>query len=403
MALIVQKFGGTSVGSIERIKASAKLVEKEILKGNSVIVVVSAMAGTTDHLINLTKEITKTPYGSGLAEYDSIISSGEQVSAGLFVLALQSMGLSARSWQGWQIPIYTNKVHSKAFIEKIATKNILDSLSRGEIAVVTGFQGITKDNKITTLGRGGSDTTAVAIASAFKAQRCDIYTDVDGVYSTDPRMVKSAKKLENVDYDEMLELASLGAKVLHTRSTAIAKRHDVNLNIVSSFEEKKGTKILHEELNSEKLIENYNVTGIALSQNEVRFIIKKSKLDTKELAKIIAPLTSSQIGIDMIINTNESIEFNVLKTEADITKKLLLSTGFLIENHININENISKISLVGIGIKSNLMVLQKLYEVMSEKTIEIIALISSEIKISFLINKEYSELAVQSLHNAFID
>ncbi len=402
MAIVVQKFGGTSVANIERIRNVAKLVQKEAKKGNKIAVVVSAMSGETNKLAGFVNEFKI----KSESEYDTVVSSGEQVTSGLLAIALQELGLKARSYQGWQLGINTDSSHSKARIAEINTKPLLDGFKKGEIAVIPGFQGVTEDGRITTLGRGGSDTSAVAVAAALKADRCDIYTDVDGVYTTDPRIVPEARKLQKVGYEEMLEMASLGAKVLHSRSVELAAKYKVPLQVLSSFENVPGTMLVE----NEEIMERRLVTGIAYSQNEARVTLISVENTPGVAAKIFAPLATAEVNVDMIVqNVSEDgkktdVSFTVPKGELDKAIKTLEAAkkakklGY---SKIISDGKVAKVSVIGIGMQSHSGIAAKMFETLASKGINIFVISTSEIKISVLIDSSYMELAVRALHEAY--
>ena len=401
MELLVLKFGGTSVADITRIKKVALKVKLEVDKGNKIIVVVSAMSGVTNNLINLVKEASENYQ---LSEYDSILASGEQVTAALLSIALQALKIKSRSWLGWQVPIITNNVHGKALIKKIKTENISHSLDNDLVAIVSGFQGISSNNRITTLGRGGSDTTAVALAAAFSADRCDIYTDVDGVYTTDPRIVKNARKLDYITYEEMLELASQGAKVLQTRSVALAMKYSVNLRVLSSFEDLPGTIIRNEGHNMEKT----EISGIAHSLNEAKITLSGVLDKPGQAAEIFGALAKHAINVDMIVqsstidNTSTDITFTIPETDLKIVQQVIKD----IKNKIGFikftsDTNVVKISVVGNAMRTQSGIANTMFETLAKNQINIHVISTSEIKISVLISSEYKELAMRSLHSAF--
>ncbi|MCD6036089.1 MAG: aspartate kinase [Rickettsiales bacterium] len=405
MALIVQKFGGTSVADIERIRNVANKVKREIEQGNQVAVVVSAMAGTTNQLVAWAEQVSKLHSDESLAEYDSVVSSGEQVTSGLLALTLQSMGIKARSWLGWQLGLKTNQVYSKARIEDIDATDLKQSLARGEVAVVAGFQGIDPgSNRITTLGRGGSDTSAVALAAALKADRCDIYTDVDGVYTTDPRLVPQARKLEKIAYEEMLEMASQGAKVLQTRSVEMAMKHNVRVQVLSSFSDIPGTLLVDEE----EVMERHLITGITYSRNESQITLTRVPNKPGIAAQIFAPLTDGEINVDMIVqNISETGEhtdmtFTVARTDAERAKAVLDNQkekiGF---KTLLLDNGVAKVSVIGVGMRSHAGIAQKMFSTLAEKGINILVITTSEIKISVLIKEEYTDIALRALHTAY--
>ena len=401
MELLVLKFGGTSVADITRIKKVALKVKLEVDKGNKIIVVVSAMSGVTNDLINLVKE---TSENYQLSEYDTILSSGEQITAALLSIALQALNIKSRSWLGWQIPIITNNFYGKALIKEIKTENISQSLDNDFVAIVSGFQGISGENRITTLGRGGSDTSAVALAAAFSADRCDIYTDVDGVYTTDPRIVKNARKLDYITYEEMLELASQGAKVLQTRSVALAMKYSVNLRVLSSFEDLPGTTIRNEGYNMEKT----EISGIAYSLNEAKITLSGVLDKPGQAAEIFGALAKHAINVDMIVqsstidNTSTDITFTIPETDLKIVQQVIKDIknkiGFL---KFTSDTNVVKISVVGNAMRTQSGIANTMFETLAKNQINIHVISTSEIKISVLISSEYKELAMRSLHSAF--
>ena len=401
MARIVMKFGGTSVGSIERIKAVADKVKAERDRGNEVVVVVSAMAGTTDELVALTRE---TGPFHDVREYDTVVSTGEQVSAGLLAIALQNLGVDARSWLGWQLPITTDAIHGAARVEEVGTETIEKRLDLGQVAVVAGFQGLAGDNRITTMGRGGSDTSAVAMAAALDADRCDIYTDVDGVYTADPRMAPRARKIDTITFEEMLEMASGGAKVLQTRSVAMAMRHGVNLQVLSSFEDRPGTMVIKEE----EIMEKNPVSGIAYSTDEAKLTLAALEDRPGVAAAVFGALADHNVNVDMIVQTAASakgktdITFSLPGSELDRAVKALEAVkSDIAYEKLLAAEDICKISVIGMAMRSQPGVARTMFETLSEKGINIEAISTSEIKISVLIGREYTELAVRSLHTAF--
>lgn len=406
MPVLVMKFGGTSVASLDKIKSAAERVASEVSAGNSVIVIVSAMAGKTNELVGWVNE-TSPLYDA--REYDAIVSSGENVTAGLMALTLQEMDIPARSWQGWQVPVITTSAHSAARIEEIQTENITSKFSEGmRVAVVAGFQGVSDTDRTTTLGRGGSDTTAVAFAAAFDAFRCDIYTDVDGIYTTDPRITEKAKKLNKISFEEMLELASLGAKVLQTRSVELAMRFNVKLRVLSSFDSPEigsGTLVCSEE----EIMESNVVSGIAYSRDEAKMTLISVADRPGIAAAIFGPLSEAGINVDMIIQ-NIAEEGRTDMTFSCPTDQVLRAEKALndakSEGEINFSQlvadtNVAKISAVGIGMRSQSGVAAKMFRTLSNEGINIKVIATSEIKISVLVDRKYMELAVQSLHDAF--
>lgn len=406
MPVLVMKFGGTSVATLDRIKRAAKRVGREVANGYDVIVIVSAMSGETNKLVGYVDE-TSPMYDA--REYDAVVSSGENVTAGLMALTLQEMDVPARSWQGWQVPLKTNSAHSSARIEEIPSDNINAKFAEGmKVAVVAGFQGISPEGRITTLGRGGSDTTAVAFAAAFDAERCDIYTDVDGVYTTDPRIESKARKMDRVAFEEMLELASLGAKVLQTRSVELAMRYKVKLRVLSSFEEydpNAGTLICAEE----DIVESNVVSGIAASREEAKMTLVSVADRPGIAAAIFGPLADSGVNVDMIIqNISEDGRTDMTfscptdqVSRAQAAMQALKDKGELNFAEIISDTEVAKISLVGIGMRSQSGVAAKMFKVLCDEGINIKVIATSEIKISVLIDRKYTELAVQSLHDAF--
>ena len=405
MSRLVMKFGGTSVGSIERIKHVAEIIKAEVDSKNQIVVVLSAMAGETDKLVNLTKELSKEFYPP---DYDVVISSGEQVSVGALSGLLNSKGIKSQSLLGWQVPIVTSNDHKSSRIEAISSKGILSLLEEDIVVIIPGFQGISPEGKITTLGRGGSDTSAVAVAAAIDADFCDIYTDVDGVYTTDPNKVPNAKRLDKISYEEMLEMSSLGAKVLQTRSVETAMNNDVVLRVLSSFsqigDEKKGTLVCSEDSISDKKI----VTGVAASTNDAKLTLTGIKDKPGVAAEILGALASKSINVDMIVQNisndrkTTDLTYTVPKEEFDKAKNLMkdLSNNLSYESLI-VDSNITKISLVGVGMRSNAGVASQMFRVLSENNINIDVISTSEIKISVLINKEQTEKALNTLHEHF--
>ncbi len=406
MPVLVMKFGGTSVATLDRIRRAAKRVGVEVAKGYDVIVIVSAMSGKTNELVGWVNE-TSPLYDA--REYDAVVSSGENVTAGLMALTLQEMDVPARSWQGWQVPVKTTSAHSSARIEEIPTDNITGRFKAGmKVAVVAGFQGISPEGRITTLGRGGSDTTAVAFAAAFGAERCDIYTDVDGVYTTDPRITSKARKLDRIAFEEMLELASLGAKVLQTRSVELAMRYKVKLRVLSSFEEQSddaGTLVCDEE----EIMESNVVAGVAFSRDEAKMTLVSVADRPGIAASIFTALSDAGVNVDMIVQ-NIAEEGRTDMTWSCPTDQVLRAQKAIeaakAAGKINFNEviadtDVAKVSVVGIGMRSHTGVAAKMFQVLSAEGINIKVITTSEIKISVLIDRKYMELAVQALHDAF--
>lgn len=404
MALIVQKFGGTSVAGTQRIKAVSSHVAREVSAGNQVIAVVSAMAGITDELVGYVKELSDLEDVEAYADHDMVVSAGEQVTAGLLALRLRSMGIMARSWTGWQVPIHTTDSYGKARIDQIETKAVMQSINDGRVAVITGFQGVTPHNRVSTLGRGGSDTSAVAIAAAFGAERCDIYTDVDGVYTTDPRIVKSARKLDKISFEEMLELASAGAKVLQTRSVEMAMNHNVTLQVRSSFNDAEGTLLVKEE----DIMEKQRVTGIAYSRDEARITLSNVSDKPGISAAIFGPMAQAEINVDMIVQnvTPDGMSTDVTFTvgQGDLERaiaELEKARGTIDYESLHTDSKVAKVSVVGVGMRSHAGVAQDMFNTLADKNINIIVITTSEIKISVLIEEAYLELAIRALHEAY--
>ncbi len=415
MAIIVMKFGGTSMAGTERIRIVAARVKREVEAGNQVAVVVSAMAGETDRLINFCREAAPL---HDPQEYDVVVAAGEQITSGLLAITLQAMGVPARSWLGWQMPIQTSDAHSSARIEDIDCRALGASLARGEVAVIPGFQGLSKDERITTLGRGGSDTSAVAVAAAIKADRCDIYTDVDGVYTTDPRIVPRARKLSRVTYEEMLELASVGAKVLQTRSVGLAMKENVRIQVLSSFDDRNsadlpGTLIVGDaELalweKEQSDVERRLITGIAADKNEAKVTLTDVPDRPGAVANIFAPLADASINVDMIIQNiahdtgSTDVTFTVpgaeLARALDILAKAQATIGFAKLVH---DTKVAKISVVGVGMRSHAGVASTMFSALAARGINIQAITTSEIKVSVLIDEDETELAVRVLHTAY--
>jgi aspartate kinase len=401
MARIVQKFGGTSVADVERIRNAARRVKAEVDAGNQIVVVVSAMAGATNQLVDWTREMCRL---HDAREYDAVVASGEQVTAGLMALALQEKGVAARSWLGWQIPIRTDGVHGKARIETIETAEIERHLADGEVAVVAGFQGLGPCGRITTLGRGGSDTSAVALAAALKADRCDIFTDVDGVYTTDPRIVAKAQKLSRITYEEMLELASQGAKVLQTRSVAMAMNYRVRVQVLSSFADLPGTLVVDED----EILEQRVVSGIAYSRDEAKITVQHVADRPGVAAAIFGPLADNAINVDMIVQSasedgrTADLTFTVARSDLDravaVLEERRQTLGFA---SLNPDSNVVKISVIGVGMRSHAGVAQQMFQTLADKGINIQVISTSEIKVSVLIAAEYTELALRALHTAY--
>jgi len=399
--LIVQKYGGTSVGSPERIKNVARRAVQAKREGHDVVVVVSAMSGETDKLIHLAHQVNENP---DPREMDMLVSTGERVTIALLAMAIQALGQKAQSFTGRQAGIVSDNVHTKARIEKISGERVRQAVQDGKIAVVAGFQGITADSDdVTTLGRGGSDLTAVAVAAALKADFCDIYTDVDGVYTTDPNMVPQARKLDKISYDEMLELASLGAKVLQTRSVEFAKKYNVPVRVLSSFNDNPGTLVTKEDADMEKVV----VSGVAYDKNQVKVTVQGVPDKPGVAATIFNTIADNNVVVDMIIqNIGEGgltdMSFTVPKTDAkkivEVMKKVVAETG---SKNVNVKEDIAKISIVGVGMRSHSGVAAQMFTSLAKEGINILMISTSEIKISCVIDAKYTELAVRVLHETF--
>ena len=401
MARIVQKFGGTSVVDMEHIRNAALRAKAEHDSGNEVVVVVSAMSGVTNRLVDY---VTSAGELYDDSEYDTVVSSGEQITSGLMALTLQGMGIPARSWLSWQIPIETDAAHGKARIRRIVVDELEKRLGDGEVVVVAGFQGVSPENRITTLGRGGSDTSAVALAAALRAERCDIYTDVDGVYTCDPRVVASARKLDRITYEEMLEMASLGSKVLQTRSVEMAMNHNVCLQVRSSFDESPGTLIIDEDT----IVEKEVVSGIAYSRDEAKITLVKVPDRPGVAASIFGPLADANINVDMIVQnvsddgTSTDLTFTVARDDLDRAKAVLEERqGKLAYAQLVPDSNVAKISVIGVGMRSRVGVAQQMFCTLAENGINIQVISTSEIKVSVLIEEKFTEQALRSLHTAY--
>jgi len=400
MPRIVMKFGGTSVADLDRIREVALRVKREHKAGNQVAVVVSAMAGATNQLVGWCQALAPL---HDAREYDAVVATGEQVTAGLLAIALQELGVEARSWQGWQIPIRTDTAHAKARILAIDASNLIERMGRGQVAVVTGFQGLAPDNRVATLGRGGSDTSAVALAAALKADRCDIYTDVDGIYTTDPRIVPQARKLAKISYEEMLELASVGAKVLQIRSVELAMNERVRVQVLSSFEDKPGTLVVDED----EIVEKELVSGIAYARDEAKITLRRVADRPGIAATIFGKLAEENINVDMIVQNisadgTTDMTFTIGKTDLPRSHVALMA----IQDQVGWSEvledpNVSKISVVGVGMRSHAGVANTMFRALADKAINIQVISTSEIKVSVLIASEYTELAVRALHTAY--
>lgn len=401
MALIVQKFGGTSLADTDRIKSLAKKVKAEIDGGNQVAVVVSAMAGVTNQLVEWANEVS----GQGdINEYDVVVASGEQVTSGLMAMALQGLGVKARSWLGWQIPISTDDVHGRARIETLDIEKFERVLENGEVPVVAGFQGVDEHGRITTLGRGGSDISAVALAAALGAERCDIFTDVDGVYTCDPRIVAKGRKLDKITYEEMLEMASLGARVLHTRSVELAMKHGVRLQVLSSFNDEPGTFVVDEE----EIVEKELVSGITYSRDEAKITLTHVPDKPGVAANIFGPLADASINVDMIVQNvsadGSTTDLTFTVTKADLEPAMKVLEGKKAElgyEALLPDSDVVKVSVIGVGMRSHAGVAQVMFGTLAEKGINIKVITTSEIKVSVLIAEEYTELALRALHSAY--
>jgi aspartate kinase len=401
MARIVMKFGGTSMAGIERIRNVAARVKREVDAGNEVAVVVSAMAGETDRLVGFCREASAL---HDSREYDVVVAAGEQVTSGLLAIVLQSVGVPARSWLGWQLPVRTSDAYGSARILGIDTDGVIAAMARGEVAVVPGFQGLSDEGRVTTLGRGGSDTSAVAVAAAVKADRCDIYTDVDGVYTTDPRIVPRARKLVRVTYEEMLELASVGAKVLQTRSVELAMKEKVRVQVLSSFSDGQGTFVVDED----EVVEHQLITGVAYNRNEAKITVVAVPDRPGVVAAIFGPLAEANINVDMIVQNvahdtgMTDVTFTVPRTDLpkslDVLDRTKDDIGY---SRLIADDNVAKISVVGVGMRSHAGVAQTMFQALGSRGINIQAITTSEIKVSVLIAEEYTELAVRVLHTAY--
>ena len=400
MSRIVMKFGGTSVADLDRIRAVAARVKRERDAGHEVAVVVSAMAGTTNQLVGWCQALSPL---HDAREYDTVVATGEQVTTGLLAIALQEIGVEARSWQGWQIPIRTDNAHGKARIAAIEGAELIRRMQAGQVAVVSGFQGISPTGRITTLGRGGSDTSAVALAAALHADRCDIYTDVDGVYTTDPRIVPKARKLAKISYEEMLELASVGAKVLQTRSVELAMNEHVRVQVLSSFADLPGTLVVDED----EIVEKETVSGIAYSRDEAKITLRRVPDRPGVAAGVFGPLAQQAVNVDMIVQNiaadgTTDLTFTVGK--ADLPRALAAlealrpQIGFA---EVQTDTDVAKISVVGVGMRSHAGVAATMFRALADKAINIEVISTSEIKVSVLVASEYTELAVRALHTAY--
>ena len=400
MSRIVMKFGGTSVADLDCIRNVASRVKREVEAGSEVAVVVSAMAGVTNQLV---------AYCQGLSplhdarEYDAVVATGEQVTSGLLAIALQEAGVEARSWQGWQVPIRTDNAHGKARIAGIEGTELIRRMQAGQVAVVSGFQGIGTDNRITTLGRGGSDTSAVALAAALRADRCDIYTDVDGVYTTDPRIVPNAKKLARISYEEMLELASVGAKVLQTRSVELAMNERVRIQVLSSFADVPGTLVVDED----EIVEKQNVSGIAYSRDDAKITLRRVPDRPGIAAAVFGALSEHNVNVDMIVqnvSADGMTDMTFTVSKADLPRAQATLAGAQAQigfSEVLADPNVAKISVVGVGMRSHAGVANTMFRALADKAINIQVISTSEIKVSVLVAAEYTELAVRALHTAY--
>jgi len=400
MARIVMKFGGTSVADLDRIRNVASRVKREVEAGHEVAVVVSAMSGVTNQLVKWCQELSPL---HDAREYDTVVATGEQVTIGLLAIALQTIGVDARSWQGWQVPIRTDTAHGQARVESIEGALLIERMQMGQVPVVAGFQGIAQDNRVTTLGRGGSDLSAVAIAAAVRADRCDIYTDVDGIYTTDPRIVPRARKLEKISYEEMLELASVGAKVLQTRSVELAMKQRVRVQVLSSFEDKPGSLVVDED----EILEQPIVSGIAYSRDEAKLTLRRVPDRPGIAASVFGPLSAANVNVDMIvqnIGADGSTDMTFTLSRADLPRAravLEAQAGAIGYEALIADPNVAKISVVGIGMRTHAGVAATMFRTLSEKGINIQVISTSEIKVSVLVSADYTELAVRALHTAY--
>jgi aspartate kinase len=394
------KFGGTSVADLDRIKNVARRVKAEVDAGNEVAVVVSAMSGVTNQLVGWCQDLSPM---FDAREYDAVVATGEQVTAGLTAIALQTLAINARSWQGWQVAIETDGQHSKSRIENIEGEELLSRMAQGEVPVVAGFQGIGPDNRVTTLGRGGSDTSAVALAAALKADRCDIYTDVDGVYTTDPRIVPGARKLNKITYEEMLELASVGAKVLQTRSVELAMKERVRVQVLSSFTDAPGTMVVDED----EVVEQEIVAGIAYSRDEAKITVRRVPDRPGIAAAVFGPLSDAHVNVDMIVQNvsadgTTDMTFTVGKTDflraQAVLEEAKKAIGYA---EITADQDVAKISVVGVGMRSHAGVAGTMFKTLADEGINIQVISTSEIKVSVLVAAKYTELAVRALHTAY--
>ena len=401
---LVQKFGGTSVADVDHIRAAAQRVKAEVDAGNQVAVVVSAMAGSTNQLVGWARQMALSSNHHDAREYDVVVSAGEQVTIGLMALSLQSLGIDARSWLGWQIPIRTDSVHGRARISAIDAAAVQKCLENGQVAVIAGFQGLGPDGRITTLGRGGSDTSAVAMAAALDADRCDIYTDVDGIYTTDPRIVAKARKLDRVTFEEMLEMASQGAKVLQTRSVQMAMNHGVTLQVRSSFNDRPGTLVVDEDPELEHKV----VSGIAYTRDEAKVTIVGVPDRPGIAAGIFGPLADADINVDLIVQNvsadGRQTDLTFTVTKIDFDRAIATIEGVRDQigfQRLEGDPDVVKISVIGIGMRSHAGIAQAMFTALAEKGINIQVISTSEIKVSVLLAEEYTELALRSLHTVY--
>ncbi len=400
MARIVMKFGGTSVADLDRIRAAATRVKREVDAGHQVAVVVSAMSGVTNQLVGWCQALSPL---HDAREYDTVVATGEQVTTGLMAIALHNLGIESRSWAGWQIALRTDDAHGRARIESVDGASLLKAMAAGQVPVVAGFQGIGPGDRITTLGRGGSDTSAVALAAALKADRCDIYTDVDGIYTTDPRITARARKLDKIAYEEMLELASVGAKVLQTRSVELAMKERVRVQVLSSFEDKPGTLVVDED----EIVEKAMVSGIAYSRDEAKITLRRVPDRPGMAAAIFGPLSAANVNVDMIVQNisadgTTDMTFTVGRADLPRAQAILAQAAHATGAATVLTDpDVAKISVVGVGMRSHAGVANTMFSTLASKGINIQVISTSEIKVSVLIAAEYTELAVRALHTAY--
>jgi aspartate kinase len=400
MARIVMKFGGTSVADLDRIRNAATRVKREVDAGHQVAVVVSAMSGVTNQLVGWCQALSPL---HDAREYDSVVATGEQVTSGLMAIALHTLGIESRSWSGWQVALHTDDAHGRARIKSVEGANLLAAMAAGAVPVVAGFQGIGPAGRITTLGRGGSDTSAVALAAALKADRCDIYTDVDGVYTTDPRITSRARKLDKIAYEEMLELASVGAKVLQTRSVELAMKERVRVQVLSSFEDKPGTLVVDED----EIVESAMVSGIAYSRDEAKITLRRVPDRPGMAAAIFGPLSAANVNVDMIVQNvsadgTTDMTFTVGRSDLPRAQAILADAKDATGAGVVLTDaDVAKISVVGVGMRSHAGVANTMFATLAAKGINIQVISTSEIKVSVLIAAEYTELAVRALHTAY--